>query len=1013
MSWWASGRRLVQVGVGRRLDPSRVLRECADETFWRKRERRERRGTRRLVFAIGERFRRGADGALTLRSLGLFVAVFTLAAVTAFIVLEVVATEVGPHVISRGWLSRLWMPLQPGQYEVLLSAIAGVCGVLLALYFTTVGVVASNAYSRVPGQLRRLFLTERTGAWYIRLLAADVAISIVILGCRLVDYEPHTLTVAAVSLASVAAILMLVVLGSRLFVFFDLATLGAPLPRRWTRAVNEVRRDRRRKTLVCMSRRPNGRLGRADVLAGKQLGDGERRDLAYHLRSRQVLLTIRELVTAMVTADTGELAPLNRVGTTVLFCWATYAAAKGGIPTRSPFYGERYEHPNALTIDHTRQRMAIDTRTMIQPTLGSDPLWVEHDLADRLDELLTRLLADPDWFAALELLETAGGLTDTLARRLQIDEALLLWVRVRARVISALQETPQTPGRLRTPAERLTYQLAAVDHITKMLTRILLGLAAAARELRPELVGEAVSNALRLSTSEAPPRTRGAQDEGPATSATGQGAEDLDPTRPEFNVELLTAPPARLSPLRRAMQGLDDRRRRLQTVRRRFVASRARRRSGVYALGAPRRLLEQLEDMETRIAVERIAEGRPVTPAWWVSDQVGRTLTIMIHDGLTEVLDAVHAFYITPGIADTDLAPEVRVHLRLSALETVHKVRFHTRDMQRCFAQIASLDSGVLGDGWPSCALPHDRDEAAWTVWERRLELELAAGLGDLPLQPHDSTRPDYYGQAFALISDVAFQAIVEGDDAHALTMYQAVLFGALRANDRLIQDLADVPLRQQVVFGTEPLVDVMALSGYARVFESVYGHGIWGGVRGMWDELLSRSASPTLIIQRCLTSVAMREQLFALTNGGLRRTQLRMRANQAMRSAGLAGRTRYRSPFDGPDEGPAHMDPVVAEFAPSEYDRQDAEDLFIVEYLRHRPEASGMELPRGSVELIDALYGERARKRGATGRSSTRKQRSPAADDTDLGVTGDSPTVDRAVPPRGRRRKQDGEPDA
>jgi hypothetical protein len=142
--------------------------------------------------------------------------------------------------------------LTPDHYEALTGAVASVGGVLLALYFTTVGVVASNSYSNVPGQLRQLFLTERTGSWYFRLLAWTVALSILVLGCRIVGYQPHAVTIGFLTVAAVAAVFMLAILGSRLFVFFDLAALAAPLPRRWKRIMSSAGRygRQRRRDLV-------------------------------------------------------------------------------------------------------------------------------------------------------------------------------------------------------------------------------------------------------------------------------------------------------------------------------------------------------------------------------------------------------------------------------------------------------------------------------------------------------------------------------------------------------------------------------------------------------------------------------------------------------------------------------------------------------------------------------------------------------------------------------------------
>jgi hypothetical protein len=69
-------------------------------------------------------------------------------------------------------------------------------------------------------------------------------------------------------------------------------------------------------------------------------------------------------------------------------------------------------------------------------------------------------------------------------------------------------------------------------------------------------------------------------------------------------------------------------------------------------------------------------------------------------------------------------------------------------------------------------------------------------------------------------------------------------------ARVRLIDDLAAERQREQVIFGTEPLVDMMELSGYALLMSEVNGEGIWPDVREMWDRILSTDTAPALARQ-------------------------------------------------------------------------------------------------------------------------------------------------------------------
>jgi hypothetical protein len=164
-----------------------------------------------------------------------------------------------------------------------------------------------------------------------------------------------------------------------------------------------------------------------------------------------------------------------------------------------------------LTADESSRQLAVSTRTFVQPKQGPDHLWVERDLADRLDELLRRLLADADWSEALRLLDTVGDLAAGLAIRAQVAEALLLWQRVADRFWRALAEGPTATTRVPTPEERLTYQLAAAEIVPRMLTRMWLTTVQVAEALQPDRLQGAVLEALYLpgTTTKAGANARG------------------------------------------------------------------------------------------------------------------------------------------------------------------------------------------------------------------------------------------------------------------------------------------------------------------------------------------------------------------------------------------------------------------------------------------------------------------------------------------------------------------------
>ena len=105
--------------------------------------------------------------------------------------------------------------------------------------------------------------------------------------------------------------------------------------------------------------------------------------------------------------------------------------------------------------------------------------------------------------------------------------------------------------------------------------------------------------------------------------------------------------------------------------------------------------------------------------------------------------------------------------------------------------------------------------------------LQLATVAPALATTSHDPSKPDLFGQAYRRLFDAAFHAIIEGRTVVATTLFPIIIDVADKARLRLTSDLSDERMREQAIFGTEPFVDMMELSGYALLMAHVDPPGI------------------------------------------------------------------------------------------------------------------------------------------------------------------------------------------
>jgi len=105
-----------------------------------------------------------------------------------------------------------------------------------------------------------------------------------------------------------------------------------------------------------------------------------------------------------------------------------------------------------------------------------------------------------------------------------------------------------------------------------------------------------------------------------------------------------------------------------------------------------------------------------------------------------------------------------------------------------------------------------------------------------------DRVLPDYFGQAYLMVAQEAFnrfQGQAPGADALMHAFFGLSLLAVKRLGNEL-SDVENVTVRANYI--TEPVVNLLELSGYAYLFSQLHGQGeIWQVTRQMWDKALQQ----------------------------------------------------------------------------------------------------------------------------------------------------------------------------
>lgn len=472
MSWWEV----------------RQLRELGKPRFWRRRQLHRARAQRwgRLIARIRMRSTETRSVAwagwqLLRECLGR-----VLVAVLGIFVLEFLCTiaRLTPRLAGSPFFTRPGDDLQD-HASALIGAAVAIAATLLGLYYTTVGVIASTIYKSVPGEVRDLFIRERSSDTYLKIVIFTIAGGIVILVAGTLGYNVAGLTLAILGLFAALTCIGLVVVTKRLFDYFDPSKLSTPLLKQ---IENGIRLATSSKTRTVPQRQSEA-----------------------HYETYRALASFRHLVEMVSDKELRNATAPIELTKQLLRILAGYSSRKYMIPTDSNWWDRVPKHQNWLTIDQSRLEVALNTSVGTPPEREPDYLWLENTIARLLGKSLTIAFQAQAGANALGVSEAVANIVANLTARLQIDEGLAIeaaW----DKVVLGVTTTTKVAAIDADDYEVRLNQMAAAESLVLPLTQMLLGLSHAANLINerdlPAEFDEALSNPEELYRGHLPTGTR-------------------------------------------------------------------------------------------------------------------------------------------------------------------------------------------------------------------------------------------------------------------------------------------------------------------------------------------------------------------------------------------------------------------------------------------------------------------------------------------------------------------------
>lgn len=264
-----------------------------------------------------------------------------------------IALHVLGYLVARNYP---WIDLpkqREDTYATLLGAIASICGVFIALYYTAIATVGASIYAVVPNDIRYLLNRDHAGNLYLKFLSFLAYLGLFLIAARIYGFKPSWLALVFVVGCAGVGVFAFVNLGQRAFNLFD--------P---TRLAGAIFRDMHKDL-------------EAAKLGGYRWWDSPFQNAARRRMDKQ-LGTLSTLADYVASKQHLRMASYPELAKAAVYFLMNYQRAKRATPANSAWYEPRPVHPDWYRAHYSDVKVAVETGTSLNYVQDRDPLWVER-----------------------------------------------------------------------------------------------------------------------------------------------------------------------------------------------------------------------------------------------------------------------------------------------------------------------------------------------------------------------------------------------------------------------------------------------------------------------------------------------------------------------------------------------------------------------------------------------------------------------------------------------------------
>ena len=372
-----------------------------------------------------------------------------------------------------------------------------------------------------------------------------------------------------------------------------------------------------------------------------------------------------------------------------------------------------------------------------------------------------------------------------------------------------------------------------------------------------------------------------------------------------------------------------------------------RKESSIYRSPLPGKLLPMLEKTALDYRTEMLIEGRLLSPSWYLQTITTQEYLFKLKIYF-EFVKSLHDNFFKRSVEQFIKDKEILCAAGLIErwIEFSHKLAQCGNDYHKLVMDCAEFKK-ILDLPWAE--IDFEKEQALFNSCYKESIDKLTQLLPYLSKESDSvlAEIPDYFGQAYTFGVEACYQACVENDHKRLFDLFHSVFFGSIAAFERTRQQTDGWTDESQLIISSEPIEDLLSLSGYAKLYSELHQNNtLWEVCEAVWNQYLKEDNAKDRLRLLAATA-AYRDAQLALMPKAILRTNWKIGFSTTLREMNLIRDPTVEHVFGRKTPGTVHPSPLIrVAGVHGESMSINARDVFFVTYLSEHSGAKGIDFP-------------------------------------------------------------------